>query len=153
MRQLAESIEIADALAGVDVPQQEFLRLLGYPRAWVLDGRARELADWARDWYAKNGRPWFYARQAECLEFASDETALQPDLIKIDGVAFNSKRLHSAFQQAGAHSAVQLPWALDRKPRKKPAGSGRKRSRTSISSSRCTPPPPSPRPASAYSRR
>ena len=108
MRQVAESIEIADALAGVDVPQQEFTRLLGYPRGWVLDGRARGLADWARDWYAKHGRPWFYARQVESLEFASDANAgtLQPDLIKIDGVVFNSKRLNNAFQQAGAHSAV-----------------------------------------------
>ena len=108
MRQVAESIEIADALAGVDVPQQEFTRLLGYPRGWVLDGRARGLADWARDWYAKHGRPWFYARQVESLEFASDANAgtIQPDLIKIDGVVFNSKRLNNAFQQAGAHSAI-----------------------------------------------
>ena len=31
-----------------------------------------ELADWARDWYAKHGRPWFYARQAESLQIAGD---------------------------------------------------------------------------------
>ena len=104
MRQVAESIEIADTLAGVDVPMQEFTRLLGYPRGWTLEGRARELADWARDWYAKHGRPWFYARQAENLEFEAGETT--GDTIRIDGVEFNSKRLHSAFEQAGAHSAV-----------------------------------------------
>ncbi len=109
MRQVAESIEIADTLAGVDVPQQEFTRLLGYPRGWVLEGRARELADWARDWYAQHGRPWFYARQAEGLEFSTSEArgdTLRTDLIKIDGVIFNSKRLHTAFEQAGAHSAI-----------------------------------------------
>jgi hypothetical protein len=109
MRQVAESIEIADVLAGVDVPQQEFTRLLGYPRGFAIEGRASELADWARDWYAKHGRPWFYARQVESLEFASTAAAgdtIRPDLIKIDGMVFNSKRLHTAFAQAGAHSAI-----------------------------------------------
>jgi hypothetical protein len=108
MREIAESIEIAESLTLVDVPQQEFTRLLGYPRGWVLEGRARELADWTQDWYSKHGRPWFYARQVESLEFASDADAgrLHPDLIKIDGVVFKSKRLQNAFQQAGAHSAV-----------------------------------------------
>jgi len=109
MRQVAESIEIADALAGVDVLQQEFTRLLGYPRGWELEGRARELADLARNWYGKHGRPWFYARQVESLEFESGSPAgdtIRPDLIKIDGMVFNSKRLHSAFEQAGAHSAI-----------------------------------------------
>ena len=28
-----------------------------------MSGRVRELADAARQWYAENGRPWFYARQ------------------------------------------------------------------------------------------
>jgi len=101
MRQVAESIEIADTLAGVDVQPQEYTRLLGYPHGWVLEGRAAELADWAREWYAKDGRPWFYARQAECVEFDAST-----DAIRIDGVAFNSKRLHSALEQAGAHSAI-----------------------------------------------
>ncbi len=31
----------------------EYMRLLGYPRGWMLEGRARELADLAADWYAK----------------------------------------------------------------------------------------------------
>jgi len=104
MRQVAEAIEIADMLTGVDVPPQEYTRLLGYPRGWVLENRARELADWARDWYAKNGRPWFYARQAESVEFDGDAT--RGDAIRIDGVVFNSKRLHNALEQAGAHSAI-----------------------------------------------
>lgn len=109
MRQVAESIEIADTLAGVDVQPQEYARLLGYPRGWVLEGRARELADLARDWYAKHGRPWFYARQAESVEFDADTTQSDSslaDTIRIDGVVFNSKRLHDALAQAGAHSAI-----------------------------------------------
>jgi hypothetical protein len=104
MRQVADAIEIADTLASVDVQPQEYTRLLGYPRGWVLEGRARELADWARDWYAKNGRPWFYARQAESVEFDGD--TIPGDSIRIDGVVFNSKRLHGALAQAGAHSAI-----------------------------------------------
>jgi hypothetical protein len=109
MRQVAESIELADALSGVDVSPQEYTRLLGYPRDWVLEGRARELADWARDWYAKNGRPWFYARQAESMEIDVDparSNTIRPNSIRIDGVDFNSKRLRGAFEQAGAHSAI-----------------------------------------------
>src|ERR1039457_705335 len=101
MRQVAEAIEIADMLAGVDVQPQEYTRLLGYPRGWVLEGRAQELADWAREWYAKNGRPWFYARQAECVEFDGDSARSDPtpsSSVQIDGVVFNSKRLHSALE-------------------------------------------------------
>jgi hypothetical protein len=78
---------------------EEYVRLLGYPRGWVLEGRARELADWARDWYGTNGRPWFYARQAESLEITGDS-------IHIDGVSFTSKRLQSTLQHAQAHSVI-----------------------------------------------
>jgi hypothetical protein len=99
MREVAESVEIASTLPGVEVASQEYVRLLGYPRGWELDGRARELAGWARDWYAKNGRPWFYARQAECVE-------VEGVTVRIDGVAFNSKRLRTALADAGAHSAI-----------------------------------------------
>jgi len=83
----------------VNVSPAEYARLLGYPRGWVLEGRALELADWARSWYAQNGRPWFYARQAESLETAGDS-------IHIDGVSFTSKRLQSTLQQAEAHSVI-----------------------------------------------
>jgi len=99
MRELAESIELSGTLLQVNVLIDEYVRLLGYPRGWVLEGRARELADWARDWFAKNGRPWFYARQAEDLEIAGDS-------IQIDGVSFTSKRLQNTLQQAQAHSVI-----------------------------------------------
>jgi hypothetical protein len=107
MRQIAESVEMAGTLDCVDVSTQEYVRLLGYPRGWVLEGRALELANWAREWYAKNGRPWFYARQAEFMELGNtDDGAICPDSIHIDGVTFNSKRLRSALEQAGAHNAI-----------------------------------------------
>jgi hypothetical protein len=65
----------------------------------VLDGRALELAEWARDWYAKNGRPWVYARQAETFGLAGD-------CIYIDGLEFVSKRLENTLRQAEAHSVI-----------------------------------------------
>jgi hypothetical protein len=99
MRDIAEAIELANTHAELNVLPEEYVRLLGYPRGWVLEGRARELADWARDWYAKNGRPWFYARQAESFEIDGDS-------IQIDGVQFTSKRMQSTLQQAEAHSVV-----------------------------------------------
>jgi hypothetical protein len=103
MRAIAERIEMAGTLAEVQVLPEEYLRLLGYPRGWELEGRARDLAAWARAWYAEHGRPWFYARQAEtfALPDAPSEAA-----IAIDGVAFTSMRLRTTLLQAGAHSAI-----------------------------------------------
>jgi hypothetical protein len=99
MREVAESIELASTLPALNVLPQEYVRLLGYPRGFVLEGRALELAEQARDWYAENGRPWFYARQAETLELAGDS-------IYIDGLKFVSKRLESTLRQAEAHSMI-----------------------------------------------
>jgi hypothetical protein len=99
VRELADAIELAGTLHEVDVLPEEYARLLGYPRGWKLKGRARELADWAREWYAKNGRPWFYARQADHLEIAGDS-------IRIDDARFSSKRLKQTLEQAGAHSVI-----------------------------------------------
>jgi hypothetical protein len=92
-------MELASTHPDVNVLPEEYVRLLGYPRGWVLDGRARELADWALDWYSKNGRPWFYARQTEHLEITGDS-------ILIDGKMFTSKRLQYTLKQAEAHSVI-----------------------------------------------
>src|ERR1700728_2147876 len=99
MRTVAESIELASTRAEVDVRPEEYVRLLGYPRGWELEGRAQELAEWARAWYAQNGRPWVYARQAET--FAVDSNS-----ICIDGMQFASKRLEGTLDQAGAHNVI-----------------------------------------------
>jgi hypothetical protein len=99
MREIAERIEMAGTLAEVHVVPEEYVRLLGYPRGWELEGRARELAEWARAWYAQHGHPWFYARQAESF-------ALPDGAIEIDGVAFASARLRNTLEHAGAHSAI-----------------------------------------------
>jgi hypothetical protein len=91
-------IELSDVSPAIDVQPAEYLRLLGYPRGFTLEGRARELADWAREWYAEHGRPWTYARGVEGIR--TDGSA-----VMIGGVRFNSSRLASTLAAAGADRA------------------------------------------------
>ncbi|HTL29652.1 MAG TPA: hypothetical protein VL282_10535 [Tepidisphaeraceae bacterium] len=92
-------IELVDTLPDINVQPAEYKRLLGYPRDRVLDGRARELTEWARSWYANNGRPWVYAREAKSLELINGS-------ILIDGVSFSSPRLQKTLAEAEAHSVI-----------------------------------------------
>ncbi|HZZ44404.1 MAG TPA: hypothetical protein VFE58_15825 [Tepidisphaeraceae bacterium] len=92
-------IELIDTFPNVDVQRTEYKRLLGYPRERVLDGRARELADLARAWYAQHGRPWVYARQVEKLDITNGS-------ILIDSVPFSSPRLLKTLKDANADSAI-----------------------------------------------
>ncbi len=91
-----ELIEVAPA---IHVDPAEYKRLLGYPRDFEWEGRPKELAEWAQSWYAENGHPWIYARQAEKLEI--DEQAFQ-----IEGVRFESERLLDTLRKAEADSAI-----------------------------------------------
>jgi hypothetical protein len=99
MRHVMDSVEFAEAPSEVHVLDEEYCRLLGYPRGVVAEGRARELADWARTWYAEHGRPWIYARQAETF-------SLDRNTIRIDGTSFTSSRLQLTLEQAEAHSVI-----------------------------------------------
>lgn len=99
MPAVSDKLELSSTLSSLDVQEQEYLRLLGFPRGWVLDGRARELADWAREWFAQHGRPWMYARQADQVEIAGNA-------IGIDGVQFSSRRLRTTLEEAEAHSVI-----------------------------------------------
>jgi hypothetical protein len=99
VREVAEQVELNGVLPDVNVRPEEYARLLGFPRGWVFEGRAKELADCARAWYAANGRPWFYARQAERVEIAGDG-------ICIEGVRFSCARLKRTLEQAEAHSVI-----------------------------------------------
>jgi hypothetical protein len=92
-------IELLDAFPDVNVQPAEYKRLLGYPRDVVPEGRARELAEWARQWYAKNGQPWVYARQAHELKITNGS-------FTVDGDSFTSSRLHKTLLDALAHSAI-----------------------------------------------
>lgn len=92
-------IELIDTLPDVNVQPAEYKRLLGFPRDHVLTGRARDLAEWARSWYARNGRPWVYARHVDQLAVAEGSVA-------IDGVTFRSTRLAKTLRDADAHAAI-----------------------------------------------
>jgi hypothetical protein len=91
-------IEISDGSPHVAVQPAEYTRLLGYPRGWTLDGRAQELGDWARDWYAQHGRPWTYARDVDGIHVTDGA-------VVIDGVRFSSSRLSATLAAAGADRA------------------------------------------------
>jgi len=92
-------IELIDTCPDVNVQPAEYKRLLGYPRDWVVRDRARELVDWARDWYARHGQPWVYAREADAMETTDGGVTL-------NGVPFESPRLSKTLQGADAHGAV-----------------------------------------------
>lgn len=96
---MTDLLEFGATSATVDVAPDEYARLLGYPRGHVLEGRALELAEWARAWYAAHGHPWFRARQAESF-------AIEGDTLRIDGISFTSPRLRQTLEQAGAHSVL-----------------------------------------------
>jgi hypothetical protein len=92
-------IELCDGFVDVDVQPAEYQRLLGYPRDWVLEDRARELADWARGWYNHHGRPWVVARDVAGLETGGGR-------IRIAGRSFSSPRLQRMLGDADAHRVV-----------------------------------------------
>jgi hypothetical protein len=93
-------IELADTCPDINVQPAEYKRLLGYPQDWVVRDRARELVDWAREWYAKHGQPWVYARQAECVQTGESGT------IEIDDTSFASTRLWKTLRDAEADGAI-----------------------------------------------
>ena len=80
------------------VEEAEYLRLLGFPRGYVPDGRVQELAAWARHWFAGNGRPWVYLREAA--------VQVEGDALHIDGIAFDSPPLRELLAGAGSRRAV-----------------------------------------------
>ena len=64
------------------------------------EGRAAELAAWARRWYAEHGRPWVYVREAG-LEVT--EAGL-----RIEGAEFRSASLHRHLRQSAARRVALL---------------------------------------------
>ena len=92
-------MEWSEARPEVAVQAAEYHRLLGYPPGHVLDGRSRELADWARQWYAERGHPWVYAREAGSV--GTDGAS-----VNIEGVRFPSAALRRRLEKAAAGSAV-----------------------------------------------
>src|SRR6185437_9128669 len=83
----------------VEIQESEYQRLLGYPKNHPLEGRARELAEDAQAWFAKNGRPWICAREASSLELKNKSAS-------IGGTEFSSKKLREILFDAQAHSTL-----------------------------------------------
>jgi hypothetical protein len=92
-------IEWADGAPPVNVSDERFARLLGYPRGHQLSGRPRELAEQAREWHAAHGRPWIYARQAERIE-------ARAGALEIESVAFSSRHILRNFVLGEANGGV-----------------------------------------------
>src|SRR3972149_1694524 len=91
--------ELIDTKPDINVKETEYKRLLGYPSDFELEGRSRELADWARQWYSKNGKPWIYAVQ-------TDKIGTSNENLTICNVELTSKILRNQFAEAGTHSAM-----------------------------------------------
>src|SRR5262245_52005976 len=82
-----------------DVQETEYLRLLGFPPGHALDERPRQLAEWARAWYAEHGRPWIFFRRAGRLE-------IQGDGLRFLDIRFASPVLRTMFLEAEANDAM-----------------------------------------------
>jgi len=91
-------LEHLDDRPVVNVSEAEYRRLLGYPAHHTTGARADELAGWTRGWYATHGRPWVYLREVE-LQVAREA-------LVIDGMGFQSSRLHAHLREAGAERAM-----------------------------------------------
>ncbi len=91
-------METHDTHPEYHVAEAEYHRLLGWPRAHAPGERARELAGWARRWYAEHGRPWVYFRRVELQAEGAQ--------LRLDGMEFHSERLHQHLREHRAQGAV-----------------------------------------------
>ena len=90
---------LTDTNPAVEIQEAEYQRLLGYPKNRALDGRARELAEGAHQWFSKNGRPWLIAREAPSLE-------IKNECVCIAGTEFSSKKLRDILSEARTRSTL-----------------------------------------------
>ena len=98
---LAVMKEIMDIAPAINVLESEYKRLLGYPSDYILQEQVRDLMNATIRWYAENGKPWIYARQAEILEITDGR-------LKVDETEFTSKRIHDQLIDAQAENAVMV---------------------------------------------
>lgn len=91
--------ELIETNPQVEVPEAEYQRLLGYPKHRPLEGRAREVADAAQDWFSENGHPWLCAREITPVEIRGEKVSL-------GGTQFSSHRLRETFSEASVYGAL-----------------------------------------------
>ncbi len=95
----AAAFDWLDLPPTIDVAEDEYKRLLGFPADHEPGGRARELCGQARAWYARNGAPWVCSRYAGPLELTDSG-------VRIRGTAFGSPRLREMLAAAEAETGV-----------------------------------------------
>lgn len=98
---LAVMNELMDIAPAINVLESEYKRLLGYPSDYILQEQVRDLMDATIRWYAQNGKPWIYARQAAKLEISGGR-------LKVDEIEFTTKRIHDQLIDAQAQSIVMV---------------------------------------------
>ncbi len=91
--------ELIDTNPDINVREEEYKRLLGYPHHFELKERSRELADWAREWYGKNGNPWIYALKMSDIDFSNEK-------LKINNIELSSIKLRNQLAEVQASAAV-----------------------------------------------
>ncbi len=91
--------ELIDINPDVNIREEEYKRLLGYPRNFELKERSRELADWAREWFNENGNPWIYALQTSDIDFSTEK-------LRINDVELSSVKLHNQLAEAQVSTAM-----------------------------------------------
>jgi len=90
---------LKEAKPDVNVREEEYIRLLGYPNNHKLEGKAGELSGWAREWFCKNGKPWIYA-------ILLDKVEIEDNNLKIENVKLSSKNLSNQFSRTKTDKAV-----------------------------------------------
>ncbi len=99
--------ELIDNNPEVNVIEDEYKRLLGYPHDYLLEGRSRELADWAAKWYKENGKPWVYARYTDEVDYLKNK-------LVVEGTEFSSMKLRKQLTDAQAESAMLVALSAGR---------------------------------------
>ena len=92
-------IELIDTNPDLNIREEEYKRLLGYPNHYELKERSLELADWVKEWFNRNGNPWIYALQINSLDFSTRK-------LRINDIEFSSVKLRNQLAEAHASTAI-----------------------------------------------
>lgn len=96
---MQERALILEPNPAVSVAEDEYRRLLGFPRGAEPGDRAQELSAQSRAWYQAHGRPWFYAGPPGAVTLAGGT-------VRMGDAVFKSGELHARFAEAEVRQAV-----------------------------------------------
>jgi hypothetical protein len=95
-------LSVTGAEIAASVREQEYLRLLGLPRARPLEGDLLGRAEGARRWYASHGRPFVAARRVGLTALGPATAALD------DGTLLSGAAIADRLRSGEAHAVVAL---------------------------------------------